>query len=76
MSLQFDVDEIGTADQINAEAEIASSGERAFDGPRRRVIPTHGINSDAQANLCALETLSLCDLCGYSSSTGRTWRAR
>ena len=42
--MQLGAHPVFTPDQIDAEAEITSSGDGAVNGMRRRVIAAHGVN--------------------------------
>ena len=47
MSRELGANQIGAADQVHAETEIASSRKGAINGMGRRMIATHRINRDA-----------------------------
>ena len=53
MAFELGADQIGTAGQIHAVAQMASGRLRAVYGTRRRVIAAHRVNRDAH-NLCLI----------------------
>ena len=56
---------VGTPYQIDPDAQVPRGRQSAVDGTPGRVIAAHGVDRDAHWRRA-----------DYSSSTGRTWRAR
>ena len=70
MTLELRVDQIRASDQINTKTEISRGRQGALNGSSGRMITAHRVNGNAhQSGLIG-------EVGGYSSSTGRTWRAR
>ena len=65
MAHELVADPVGLPYQVDADAEMPRGGQGTVDGTPGRMIAAHGVDRDAHW-LGA----------DYSSSTGRTWRAR
>ena len=67
MAHELGTNQLGAADEVDAEPEIARRREGAIDGSAGRMIAAHGVNRNAHGVIAGSV---------YSSLTGRTWRAR